>query len=315
MGMTDRDKKVLAIVIAVVVLGGYWFLVLGKKRSAIKDAQAAQVAAQQELDAAKASEQAALKVAKVKPAAYSRLLRLGKAIPADKDFESLLVQINNISDDSDVSFVSLTATEGAAGSAGAGATGTTTCDATGSTGGSSGAAAAPASPATGATGASGSTAQTWVGKDRDKAKGAVAASDTANANTDAASNFDCSTAPSLTDIAAQAAGLQTEAYTFSFTGSFYDLKSVYNGILDLVEVHNAKVKVTGRLLDINSIAMSVSEFPNLSASVQMTGYKLTDVTADNGTQVTAPAAPAANAQSAVSNAGANAAAGGNAGGE
>jgi hypothetical protein len=295
--MTERDKKVLAIVIAVVVLGGYWFLVLGKKRSAIKEAETAQIAAQQELDATRAAEQKALVTAKVKPAAYSRLMRLGKAIPQDKDFESLLVQINAVSLDSNVQFVSLSASPGKAGGAGTGATGTTTCDVTGTTGATAGGSTGAASPATGATGASGSTAQTWVGKDRDKAKAAVTASDQANANTEAASNFSCDTAPSLTDIAAQAAGLETESFNFTFNGSFYDLKSVYNGILDLVEVHNAKVSVSGRLLDINSISMAVSEFPNLSATVLMTGYKYADTPAAGTTP--AAAAPAAAATAAA----------------
>jgi hypothetical protein len=147
-----------------------------------------------------------------------------------------------------------------------------------------------------------------VGKSRDKAKNADAASDSANAASDAASTaVDCATSPSLTDIAATAAGLETESYTFAFTGSFYDLKAVYNGILDLVTVHNGRVGVTGRLLDINSISMTVTNFPELSASVQMTGYKLpasaaTALGTASGTatpNVSAPAA-AATANSAAS---------------
>jgi hypothetical protein len=286
--MTERDQKVLAIVVAVAVLGGFWFLVLGKKRSAIKEAQAAQVVAQADLDASKAAEAEALSVAKIKPAAYSRLLRLGKAIPADKDFESLLVQVNNISVDSKVNFVSLTATEGAAGAAGAGATGSTTCDATGASG------AAPSTAATGPTGTtdvSGSTAETWVGRDRDKAKNATAQSDAANEATEAAAiAASCADSPSLTDITATAAGLQAESYAFTFTGSFYNLKDVYSGLLDMVEVNNGRVKVSGRLLDINSISMSVTTFPQLTAAVNMTGYKLPVATTSSGEEVAPGAA-------------------------
>lgn len=287
MGMTDRDKKVLAIVAAIVVLGGYWFLVLGKKRSAIKEAEAAQVAAQAELAAAQTAEAAALKVAKVKPAAYSRLLRLGKAIPVDEDFESLLVQVSDVTEDAGVMFVSLQAADGNAPNVGA--TGSTTCD-SGASGGASGAApaASPATGPTGSTGASGSTAQSGFGKAVDKAE---AARDAANAASKAA---ECATAPTLTDIAAKAAGLQAEAYTLVFNGSFYDLKDVYNGLLDFVTVNNAKVGVTGRLLDINSISMAVSTFPFLTANVQMTGYKLPVASASNGTELNAtPTTPAA----------------------
>jgi hypothetical protein len=286
--MTERDQKVLAVVVALVVLGGYWFLVVGKKKAAIADAQEAQIAAQAELDSAKAAATAALTVAKVKPAAYSRLLRLGKAIPADKDFESLLVQVNNISTDSLVSFVSLSAAPSASDVVKpGGASETTTCDVTGASGGASGtAAAAPVPPATGATGTTGSTAVSSVGKNRDAAKGAVGASDGANASAEAAANaVSCDNSPTLTDIAAGTAGLKSEAYTFTFTGSFYRLKEVYNGLLDMVKVRNGRVSVSGRLLDINSISMSIAKFPELTATVQMTGYKLPVATTSSGAEI------------------------------
>ena len=83
-------------------------------RGEIKTAQEAQTAAQTELAAAQAAEQATLKVAKVKPVAYSRLLRLGKAIPADSDFQSLLVQLNDVTTAADVDFVSLSVSAWAA---------------------------------------------------------------------------------------------------------------------------------------------------------------------------------------------------------
>jgi hypothetical protein len=305
MGMTERDQKVLAFVVAFVVLGGFWFLVVHKKQAAIKTAQEAQISAQADLDASKAAETEALGVAKVKPVAYSRLLRLGKAVPADNDFESLLVQVNDVTADAGVNFVSLTAAPSTATEIGA--TGSTTCDATGAsgaTGGASGAVAAtPTTGATGTTGASGSTAQTWVGKDRDKAKGAVAASDGANSSSSAAASaVDCANSPSLTDIAATAAGLESETYSLNFTGSFYDLKDVYNGLMDMVKVNNGRVKVTGRLLDINSIAMSVSTFPDLTASVQMTGYKLPVATSSSGAEVGASPATGSLAADATSQA-------------
>lgn len=307
MGMTDRDKKVLAIVAAIVVLGGYWFLVLGKKRSAIKEAEAAQVAAQAELASAQTAETAALKVAKVKPAAYSRLLRLGKAIPVDDDFQSLLVQVNDITAASGVMFVSLTAASGSVPAVGA--TGSTTCDA-GASGASAAAPAAPASPATGASGSTGSTAESGYGKARDKAKAATAESNAATEAAEAAAKAaECADSPTLTDIAAKAAGLQAESYSFVFNGSFYRLKDVYNGLLDFVTVENGKVGVTGRLLDINSISMSISEFPMLNANVQITGYKLPVASASNGTELNATATtPAASAGAAADTANDSAAA-------
>lgn len=287
MGMTERDRKVLAIVIAVVVLGGFWFLVVGKKRSAIKDAQATLVSAQADLETAKTQENAAVKTAKVKPVAYSRLLRLGKAIPVDEDFQSLLVQVNDLTLIKGVTFKSLSQTTGSVPDVGS--TGDTTCSASGSTSAPSaatGATAAPSPP----TGPTGSTAQTWVGKDRDKAKNAVADSDKANAQTDAATKaLECANAPTLTDIAAKAAGLQATAYSLVFISDFKSLEDAYGALLDMVTVHNAHVGVTGRLLDINSLTMTVQKFPFLSANVQMTGYRLPVDAASNGTELNATA--------------------------
>ena len=282
MGMTDRDRKVLAAVIVLVVLGGFWFLVLGKKRGEIKTAQEAQTAAQTELAAAQAAEQATLKVAKVKPVAYSRLLRLGKAIPADSDFQSLLVQLNDVTTAADVDFVSLSVSAGADGTA-SGATGSTTCDVvTGATG--------EVSPATGSTGETGSTSKTWVGKSVDKAEGSVAVIQRTNDATEAAAKAKaCADSPTITDIVAQASGLKSTSYSLSFRGSFYNLRDVYNGILDLVEVHNERVKVTGRLLDIGSIQMAIEQFPALTATVILNGYQLPVVSASNGTELNATA--------------------------
>lgn len=268
MGMTDRDKKVLAVVLALAVLGGYWFLVYGKNKGKIADAEAARAEAQQQLSAATAAEANAKNIAKIKPVAYSRLMKLGKAVPADDDFKSLVVQISDLSEDSDVAFLSLSANEGASdGGSGptAGVAGTS-CD-VGSTGATGASAAAPA-PA-GVTGASGSTAETWVGKSRDKAEDAAGKASTPSVE-------DCAKSPTLTDISASAAGLKKYDYTFEFKGDFYKLHTVFDGILDMVKAHNGRVKVTGRLLDINSINLAVEAFPTLTASVELTGYSLPD---------------------------------------
>lgn len=270
MGMTDRDKKVMAVVLVLAVLGGYWFLFFGKNRGKIADAEIARSEAQTQLAAATAAQANAANIAKIKPVAYSRLLKLGKAVPTDDDFKSLLVQISDLSEDSDVAFLSLTANESAGGGEGGGATagvGGTSCDA-GSTGatGASAATPAPAAP----TGASGSTSETWVGKSRDKAEVAAGqASSTPSAE-------ECAKSPTLTDISASAAGLKKYDYTFEFKGDFYKLHTVFDGILDMVQTRNGRVKVTGRLLDINSINLAVATFPTLTASVSMTGYSLPD---------------------------------------
>lgn len=285
MGMTERDRKVLGIVLVLIVLGGYWFLVVKKKQDAIKQAQTEQQTAQADLDSAKLAEQQAKELAKVKPASYNKLVRLGKAVPNNDDFQSLLVQINDISDDADVNFVSLTSNKSATGTVGAGST--SSCDsgggASGSTGsaGATGATAAPApTPTPAPTASTGSTGGST---------GATGESASSSGTATAAAS--CATAPTLTDITASSAGLTKYDYNFTFQGSFYDLHKVFDNILDLVRVNDGKVGVTGRLLDISQIDLAVGTFPNLNASVAMTGYSI-PADANTGSSAAAAAATA-----------------------
>jgi hypothetical protein len=290
MGMTERDRKVLAVVLALVVLGGFWFLVIGKKRKAITAAQTTQAAAQQELGQAQAAEAASKNVVKVKPVAYSRLLRLGKAIPDDDDFQSLLVQISDLSDDEKVQFVSLTSSDATDTATSTGPTGQTSCEAGASdvagASGATGAAPAPSTAATGASGATGSTAQTWIGRDRDKAKNAAAEASQAAEKAATA----CAESPTLTDLTATAAGLTKIIYSFNFKGSFFNLHNVVDGVLGFVKVHNGKVTANGRLLDISTMNFSVETFPSLNATINMTGYKLPDEAASTAAAAAAAAA-------------------------
>lgn len=284
MGMTERDRKLLMIFAVVVLLGGYWFLILGGKRAAVADAETAVADAQAALDTAEAAAQQGQIEKKRYPVSYARVMRMGKAIPTDSDFPSLLVQVNDIAEDADVNFLSLTATEGSGeNGAEAGATGvTTTCEASAS----ASASATGATPATGSTGtaapttptgSTGSTAQSGVGKAQDKAEGAQSAAnaDGTRAETSSA-QVDCTTTPTINDVnsAATSAGLRIYSYDFSFEGSFFDLYKVYDGILGMVKVKNGRLNVTGRLLQINSINTTVKSFPQLSATVSMTGYAL-----------------------------------------
>lgn len=288
MGMTERDRKLLAIFAVLILLGGYWFLVLGKKKSALAEAEAAKTAAQTELENAQVAAAAGKLQKKRYPVSYSRLVKLGKAIPEGSDYASLLIQVNDVSEQSGVRFESLMSAEGAPGT-NVGVTGLqTTCGEGGST------AAAGATGATGATSATGATGATQANS------GVGQAINDANASADAAgadaqksadaSAEDCSQAPSLTDLAAQAAGLELRTFTFKFKGSFFNLHEVMANLMDLVRTNNGKVKVTGRLLQINTITMGSTDFPDINADIEMTGYSLPD--SASATAGATPAAPA-----------------------
>lgn len=303
MGMTDRDRKLLAVFAVVVVLGGYWFLILGKKRTAVAEAEQAKSAAQQQLDAAKLAQDQGKKEKKRYPVSYSRVVKLGKAVPADADYASLVVQVSDIAAQAGVSFDSLISTEGAA-TGGAGATGVsglvTTCGESGASG-ATGGSAPGTSGAVGATGATGSTsANTAIGQavnDAHSAAGDAAAGASGRAGAEQEDAQRCAAAPTLTDLAAVQSGLKLKTYSFKFRGSFFRLHAVMHRLLDMVKVRNGRVRVTGRLLQINKIKFDSESFPDIKADIDMTGYVLpSDATLTAGASPSGPAgspAPAA----------------------
>jgi len=102
--VTRRNTILLVAVAAVAAVGAYWMLVLTPKR----DEAAAldkQIAAKQATLAVAASEVASYEQARAAyKVNYSTVARLGKAVPADDDVRSLMVQINSAADRSGVDF-------------------------------------------------------------------------------------------------------------------------------------------------------------------------------------------------------------------
>ncbi|HYH88252.1 MAG TPA: type II secretion system protein GspM [Solirubrobacteraceae bacterium] len=102
--MTRRNTILLVAVAAVAAVGAYWMLVLTPQREEVA-ALDKQIAAKQATLAAAASEVASYEQARAAyKANYSMVARLGKAVPADDDVRSLLVQINSAADRSGVDF-------------------------------------------------------------------------------------------------------------------------------------------------------------------------------------------------------------------
>ena len=108
------SKLLIPIVLGVVAVGAFWFLALAPKREEAKKIEADITKKQTELD-----QQTALldtyKAAKDRyEQNYRTLARLGKAVPADDDVRSLLVQLSDAADRSKVSFDAITVGSGGA---------------------------------------------------------------------------------------------------------------------------------------------------------------------------------------------------------
>ncbi len=122
--MTRTTKLLLLAVIAAGAVAAYWFMVLTPKREELTKLDAE--VTQQEAATAQA-EQLAASYQKAKDnyrTNYTTVARLGKAVPADDDVRSLLVQLDSTAKRAKVDFRSLSVAGG--GAAAGGATATTT---------------------------------------------------------------------------------------------------------------------------------------------------------------------------------------------
>jgi hypothetical protein len=217
--LTKRDRYILMVVVALGLIGAYWFLALAPKRERLSTLDKDLATAKQTLAQ---SEQEKLQFAQAQvqfPSLYASLGRLGKAVPADEETPSLLVQLNDAAARANVDFRSielkLDLTEKLAAAA-------TSTDQP---------AAPPGAPATGATGAAGST-------------GAAGATATAAAGPVAG-----------VPTGAGTGTLQPLPFQYKFRGSFYNLENLIHNVTRLVESRNRQLAISGRLIVIQGFAL------------------------------------------------------------
>jgi Tfp pilus assembly protein PilO len=102
--MTRNTKLLIALVALAAAVAGYWFLVLAPKRDEISKLDADIAAKQVELEQAQQQLTSYETARKSYRRNYATLARLGKAVPADDDVRSLLVQIDDAAARSGVDF-------------------------------------------------------------------------------------------------------------------------------------------------------------------------------------------------------------------
>jgi Tfp pilus assembly protein PilO len=267
--LTDRDKKIVFLLLPLVLVAAFWFLLLKPKRhEAAKLSD--QVAQAQEARDAAVSQANQLQAAKAKYASqYAEMVRLGKALPTKVDMPSLLVQLNAAAKGTGIEFGSVTVGQRAA--------------------------AAPiTAPPT-----AGTSAATAFGAAVQKAKAANAAESSSAAASSAASNAvgttGASGAASGTPTS-NAATLDEVPLTFKFGGSFTDLADFFHHLKRFVHVANNEINVQGRLITIDSLKFTSTTFPSIEADVSATVY----LTPKNDAATTAAASTGAvGAQSAA----------------
>jgi hypothetical protein len=263
--MTQRDRIVVMVVIAVVALGGFWMLALKPKRKEASALGQKLEQAHQRVDTAHAQVTAG-EAARARYARnYSTVARLGKAVPVDDDVPSLVYQLDSTAKETGVDFRTVKLSSG------------------------SGAAAVP--PASSAQGAAATqdNAQNKAASQDGKDAGANAAA--SNGSQPPAAGAPAAGAPAAgapadpTQSATAAlppgatvgeAGLNTMPFTFTFEGSFFKLSGFLTKLERYISARRRSVDVRGRLLLVNGISLTAASkgFPAMTASIAAQAYLL-----------------------------------------
>jgi Tfp pilus assembly protein PilO len=245
MSMSDRDKKILTLLLPVALIAAYWFLVLSPKKeesAAIQDKLSQAQSEQQTAESAAA----AVSGAKSNFAAdYTTVIRLGKAVPSTVDMPSLLVQLDRAARGTDISFDKIQTGERTA-------------------------APTPAAPPAGSSGSG--SAQSGPGKAKEAAQGAATKASNTGTLNGAQPASGSSSAAGTTGAAAP--GLESVGLDFTFNGTFFNLADFFHRMKRFVKVVNDDIVVRGRLMTIDNFKWTAEpeKWPSLKAEVHATIY-------------------------------------------
>jgi Tfp pilus assembly protein PilO len=269
MSLTARDRKIVMIIVPLVLLLGYWFMVLAPQRSEATKVDADLTKARGERDTAQA-QIGQLNAAKASFASdYQTVIRMGKAVPESVDMPSLLVQLDRAARGTgiDMNEIQVSPTTVAPASATA--------------------PAAPATPGGGSGPGAGTGAQSAPGQVAQNATNGV---DSANAKNQA--NADAANGPAA-PAATPAPGLSSVGLQFKLTGDFFDMADFFHRMKRFVRVVNDQIVVRGRLIAIDNWDFNV-EAGKLKADVGATVYlsPKTEGGVDAGASPTGPSSGA-----------------------
>jgi Tfp pilus assembly protein PilO len=269
--MKGSDKAIVFGVLMAVVLAVFYFKVLSPKReqaSSLKsDVADLQSQIDQQTQAANFGEDARRHF----PEYYGRLVVLGKAVPADADSASLLVELNSIADRTGVKFQGLQLSANSGTDASSAASSTTSSSSTSSS----------SSSAT-----TGTTATTSTTPSTSASTSASAAPATPTAATE-------STAANLPlGASVGSAGLPVMPYDLTFEGEYFQVADFLKSVDDLVHLRgSSQVAADGRLLTIDAFDLSpagTANGPNPKLTVDLT---VTSYLTPNDQGLTAGATP------------------------
>jgi Tfp pilus assembly protein PilO len=271
--LTDRDRKLLLVIIPVALLAAFWFLVLSPKQEEADLAAEALAEQEQRRDTAQAAASSAQGAKRDFTADYTQIVRLGKAVPAQVDMPSLIVQLDAAAAGTGIQFTKI-----ATGERQALPTQTTAPPADSSGSGTpveAGGAQAQSQP--GAAAESANNAQATA-NDRSSAaeQSGVAPSDTQTSTSSGGSLpvGGGTTGGTAAGTSAASPSLETIPLELEFIGDFFKLADFFHDVKRFVRVAGANVMVGGRLITIDAVRWSSDPeiFPRIRAEITATIY-------------------------------------------
>jgi hypothetical protein len=248
--VTTRDRTVVMVVGAVVLLAAFWFLALSPKRKDAATLKDKIATAQQRLDTARQQAATASAARARYDVDYAAVAKLGKAVPADDDVASLVYQLEHVSVGTHIDFRSVKLN-------------------------SSGTPAAAPAPAA-------AQAAAVASASNDSSKSGSSSSASSSSSSSSTATPPATGVPATQSAAAGlppgstvgSAGFPTMPFSFVFDGSFFNMEHFFSGIQQFAKADGENVTVRGRLLTVDAFALTASRFgfPKVKASINATAY-------------------------------------------
>jgi Tfp pilus assembly protein PilO len=263
-------RNELTIVVALAVVGlviAFWLLVISPKRNEAASLKEDVDQLHSELSQAQQSVEAGDQARKSFPIDYRRLVVLGKAVPADGEQASLLVQLQQLADRAGVSFQSIDLSA---------STGTATTPST-----EAGAVASTESPSATSSSSTSSSSTTSSSSDSTTSgSSSTATTDSSSTSTATAPATEASAASLPIGASVGPAGLPVMPYDLKFTGGFFQIANFLHSIDGLVHSHRGLIDVNGRLMTVDAFTLSPVQaeggsfdpVPTLTADLSVTTY-------------------------------------------
>ena len=228
--MKRNERMILVGLVAVGLMVAFYLLLLSPKRQEASDLQSQVDDLQSSLSQAQQEAAAAESAKHSFGIDYRRLVVLGKAVPADSDQTSLLVQLQHLADKSGVQFNAFDLSDASTSSAASATTPTST--------------------------ASSATSTSTGSSDTSTSTGSAATSSTTTTASAAPSEAAVSTLPIGASVGP--AGLPVMPYTLSFTGGFVQIANFMKRLDGMVGMKGGLVDVRGRLLTVDGFKFTAA---------------------------------------------------------